>query len=512
MEIYLSSDRVSRQHAAIHFEDDQAFIEDLGSRNGTYLNGKKIEKREPLTPSDQLAIGEFVFRLAGAPATILATKKPESDLHIREQVHANSTNQELFAQNPVQKLQIVLEITQTLSTSTEVNPLLENLLGRLLHLFPRADRGLIIRCEGDNLVVRAQQSRRGGTNVDFSFSRTIVAKSLADGMGILSDDLVKDDRFQASQSIRDSETLSLICVPLIAKDGRRLGIVQLDRIGSIMPFQIEDLRLLTTICLQVAVVLENAVAQAERFQHALLRKELSIARDVQMGYLPTDFSPKPGYQIFASIQPARDVSGDLYDFIALPSGKVAFLVGDVSGKGLPAAMFMIAVRTLSRHMAPLGGGPVATVTRLNHALAADNPAMMFVTLSYGIFDPKTGEVIITSAGHPPPLLVKRSGAVEEIAVPPGQVLGFAIGDFRLADVRLTLQPGETLVLYSDGVSEAFAPDGEAMFGVESLQNALSGSAGRPLVDCAAAVNEALQDFSGNGEIQDDQTLLLLRRL
>src|SRR5206468_12248851 len=134
-------------------------------------------------------------------------------------------------------------------------------------------------------------------------------------------------------------------------------------------------------------------------------QELAMAREIQQGFLPTDFAvfPDQSFELFARIHPAREVSGDLYDFFPLSDGRLAFFVGDVSGKGMPAALFMIAVRTLCRHLGTAGDPPAATLARLNKALSADNPSSMFVTLLYGIYDPKSGEVVLASAGHPPPI-------------------------------------------------------------------------------------------------------------
>src|SRR5262249_21281612 len=147
--------------------------------------------------------------------------------------------------------------------------------------------------------------------------------------------------------------------------------------------------------------------------------------------------------------PAKDVSGDLYDFFPLDDGRLAFLVGDVSDKGIPAALFMVKVQTLVRHLAAAATGPAQTLTRLNAALALHNPSSMFVTLALGLFDPRTGEVVLASGGHPRPLLRRPDGQVAEVAMPVGALLGCLETDPLVADARLTLGHGETLILFSD---------------------------------------------------------------
>src|SRR5262245_6902417 len=173
---------------------------------------------------------------------------------------------------------------------------------------------------------------------------------------------------------------------------------------------------------------------------------------------------------------------------------------------------MIAVRALPRHLAPSAAGPAELLRRLNAALVADNPTRLFVTLVCGVYDARDGSVVLASGGHPGPLLRRADGAVEEVALKNGALLGQFPVPPRLSDTTLSLQPGETLVLYTDGMTEAFAPDGKTMFGLDRLREALGGPRARlSLEECAAAACAAVERFTGQPELQDDQTLLLLRR-
>jgi sigma-B regulation protein RsbU (phosphoserine phosphatase) len=303
-------------------------------------------------------------------------------------------------------------------------------------------------------------------------------------------------------------------VPLIGKGDRGLGVIQLDRATSSDAFQGEDLRLLTTLGLQVAVVLENVALQADRLREEVLRKELALAREVQQGFLPAGLDPKalPGCELFAQVQPAREVSGDFCDFFRLEDGRLIFFVGDVSGKGMPAALFVAAECTLARHLAGAGGGPADTLARLNDALAAHNSSSLFVTLAHGIYDPRTGAAVLASGGHPRPLLRRGDGRIQEIPCPAGRALGIATGNLKLTETHLDLAPGETLVYYTDGFTEALAPDGRTMFGRERLAAVLSDAAARlTLEEWAERIRAAVRQFTQSPELQDDQTLLLLRR-
>jgi serine phosphatase RsbU (regulator of sigma subunit) len=510
--IYLESTAVSRQHAQLVLENGTFFVEDLGSSNGTYVNGKRIHQRSSLGDKDMLQIGPYQFSLREEAPSAAPTM--DNGLVIREQVQATPTNQSLYSLNPAYKLQVVLEISQLLSRTLEIEPLLDKLLDHLLSLFPQAERGIVLLKEGDELFMRGQRCRLPDGRTDLSFSRTIVERALEEGIGIRSEDAQADRRFLGSQTIMNLNLRSLLCVPLIGSNGRRIGVIQLDRVRLGRAFSSEDLELLTAVALQVAVVLENAALHDELLREERLRQELALAREIQEGFLPTNFQPlgESTFELFARVQPARQVSGDLYDFFPLTDGRLAFFFGDVSGKGMPAALFMVAVRTLSRHLASVGGSPAETLRKLNTALSADNPSAMFVTLIHGLYDAKNGTVVLASAGHPRPLLRRLDGTVEELELLSGRLLGYGEGNLNLSDMSVTLQPGETLILYTDGFIEARAPD-RSVFGLERLKATLGGDS-QPLTlqECAEKTRQAVEHFIGDSEQQDDLTLLLLRRV
>jgi serine phosphatase RsbU (regulator of sigma subunit) len=509
--VCLDAKAVSRQHARILERDGAYFIEDLGSSNGTFVNGNRVAGLVPLTEKDTMQVGPYVLALRPAPTS----GSGEANLIIREQVSAAASNHTLFRQDPAQKLQVILEISQHLARTLDLEQLLDKLLDQLLGLFIQADRGMVLLCEDDHLVVRAQRTRRAEEPSAYPYSRTIVKRALEEGIGILSDDVRSDQRFRASETIASLNVRSLLCVPLIAQDGKRLGLIQMDRFRTGPPFRLEDLQMLTAVGLQVAVVLENAALHAELLREERFRQELAMAREIQQSFLPTEFDQfqKAGVDLYARVHPARQVSGDLYDFFALPDGRLAFFVGDVSGKGMPAALFMVAVRTLIRHLAPAAPGPAEALARLNGALAVDNPSSMFVTLAHGIYTPGTGEVVLASGGHPPPLLRRPGGAVEEVSVQTGRLLGYEGGDLKLTDARLQLAPGETLVFYTDGFTEAREPAGRTMFGLERFQQVVRDfHPSAPLEECVARAKTAVDQFIRAPDLQDDLTLLLLRRL
>jgi serine phosphatase RsbU (regulator of sigma subunit) len=504
--ISLPSPLVSRRHARILSREGEYLIEDLGSRNGVLINGQRITRPVPVHEGDKIRIVDFVLGLRqAAPANNLV----DSDSNIREQVTVSA---ELYNQQSGHKLKVLLELSQELSRAVDKEALFEKLLDRLLDLFPRAERGVVVLYEQGKLVVQAQRSRARDT--DFPISRTIIRQALEDGVGLLSEDIHQDERFAASATVQRVDSTSLLCVPLIGHNNRRLGALQLASGRAAEPFVSDDLHLLMTIGMQAAMVVEHLSLQEERVQQAQLRKELAMAREIQQSFLPTKFTPLAGgdYELYAVVYPAREVSGDLYDFFALDDGRLAFFAGDVSSKGMPAALFMVAVHALSRHLASGQSSPAATLSQLNTALNRDNETDMFVTLLHGIFDPRSGDTWLASGGHPRPLLRRNDGSISEIAMPTGLLLGVGERDLDIADTRVNLAVGDTLILYTDGVTEARAQGNGAMFGLDRLRQVLSGL--RPqmtLEDCAERIRLAVELYTGSPSLHDDLTLLLLRR-
>jgi serine phosphatase RsbU (regulator of sigma subunit)/pSer/pThr/pTyr-binding forkhead associated (FHA) protein len=508
-DIYLESLAVSREHARLVRQGTTWFVEDAGSSNGTYVNGTPVAGRVPLSEGDALQIGPYVFNLRADPAITVA----DTSQVIRAQVEATASNRSLLDQNPAYKLQVVLEISQHLGKALDEDTLLGKLLDHLLRLFPQADRGMVMLCQGDHFVVRAQRSRQQGSTVDYPYSRTIVRKALDDGVGLLSEDVGGDPNLKLSQTIVSLQLRSFLCVPLIGSEDRRLGVIQLDCLRAGQVFRQADLEVLAAVSLHVATVLENATLHAARLREVRLRQELLLARDIQQSFLPTQENPlgKGGPELFARVHPAREVSGDLYDYFPMAGGRLAFFLGDVSGKGMPAALFMIMVRTLIRHLASSAASPADLLKRLNAALVADNPTALFVTLAHGVYDPADGSVVIAIGAHPPPVVRRGNGKVEVIDLRPGLMLGATPVEPLAEDRRLILAPGETLALYTDGFTEAFAPDGKTMFGIERLVEVLGRTAALPLEECAEQARIAVERFTEKTELQDDQTLLLLRR-
>ena len=502
--ITLEGSSVSRRHSRLWREGDMIFVEDLGSSNGTFVNRQRITGKTALSPNDLIGIGSHLVRLE-------RDCDPEMDVTIQRQTLADAGNLELFRLNSAEKLRTVLELAHLLSRSLDAGTLLERLLTHLMALFPQASRALVIYPGPTDPAIRASKQRHQLRLEGYGFSRSVTRQVLERGVAILAEDA---RQLGANATLATLGIRSLLCVPLITHSGRAFGVIELDRFELGCPFNAEDLHLLTAIALQVSTVIENATLHHELLENQRIQQDLALAREIQQGFLPQEPpSLSAGrFELTGSLYPAYEVSGDFYDFVPLDERRLALVVADVSGKGMPAALLMTMVRVLVRQLAETISSPSQILSGLNAALVRDNPKFMFVTVMLGIYDVASGVCTLARGGHPPALIRRQSGIVSQVSSPNGTLLGIESPYPQLADTSLSLDPGDTLLFYTDGVTEAVAGDGEELFGTQRLES-LFGQAqvDQPLAEWVRSAREEIRRFSNSDGLQDDVTLLLLRR-
>ena len=257
-----------------------------------------------------------------------------------------------------------------------------------------------------------------------------------------------------------------------------------------------------------SMVVELREALRVKTQYIALQHELEIASKMQSAILPRRFVPRNGLSICASMTPAKEIGGDFYDYFDLDEHRVAMTVADVSGKGVPAALFMAVSRTLLRAVAKFSDDPANCVSQLNSLLAVDNDQMMFVTLFYAVIDTRSGQVTYANAGHNPPYVLRSDGPLEPVPATRGIALAVFEGmDFELG--HLTLAPGDGLFMFTDGVTEAFDPEGQ-MFESERLEALLLTHMHSPVDEVPGAIQAAVKAFEGGGPQTDDITCLMAR--
>ena len=252
---------------------------------------------------------------------------------------------------------------------------------------------------------------------------------------------------------------------------------------------------------------ERAVESARN----VFKGELKAAREIQMGILPKIFPPFPErseFDLYALIEPAKEVGGDFYDFFFVDTDRLCFVIGDVSGKGIPASLFMAVAKTLIKTRALTGLSPNQILETVNNELSEDNPSAMFVTVFCGILNIRTGEIVYASGGHNPPYIVTSNGNITPLAAEPGPIVGALEGISYHSDISI-LQPGDSIFLYTDGVSEAM-DESESFFATTRLEEGLHTVAGKKVREAIGGIMDRVVTFCNGAEQSDDITLMMIQ--
>ena len=338
----------------------------------------------------------------------------------------------------------------------------------------------------------------------------IVGAAMAEKKMIRVDDVEKDKRFFSKADEQTGwKTRALLAAPLL--DGENcIGVIEFLNPEGRTAFSREDEELMEYFSGLVSAALVRIRAHDAAVERAQVQRDLDLAREMQQGLLPQKFpSPEqsPKIELYARLDPAKEVSGDLYDFFSVEPGKYCFVVGDVSGKGVAAGLFMAVTRTLIRATAIPGRAPLEILQRVNAQLCAENQANLFVTMILGIVETGTGRMVYGQGGHNPPILVRSSG--DPVYEPSGGMPLGVFEDAKFGERTLELKAGETLLVYTDGVTEAMNPQRE-LFGEERLKEAVRGQAKLSTEKLAERVVQQVAQFARGAEPSDDITLLALK--
>jgi phosphoserine phosphatase RsbU/P len=323
-------------------------------------------------------------------------------------------------------------------------------------------------------------------------------------------DAYADARFDPSTDRRSGfRTRSILCAPIKSREGKIVGVFQLlnKRDGTFAP---EDVEYLDSLSVHAALALENARLHRSALEKERQDREIAVAQGIQRALLPARAERKEGSYAFAGMNElCEDASGDYYDFIDLADGRVGVAIGDVSGHGLGSALVMAEARALLHAFARTLSDLPEIVGLMNEFLTRDMTAGKFMTLFLGALDPKTGVLSWCSAGHNPPMhIAAGTGAMSELKAT-GAVLGIMAGLPYTAGEPLNLSPGDVVLLYTDGATEAVAPSGE-LFGEDRLRDVVRGAASRPPEGILDAVRDSLSQWTGGKPLRDDLTLAVVK--
>jgi len=519
---YADDAGLSRQHLAIERAGDQWTLRDLGSKNGTLLNGNRIASPQTLRPGDRITAGHLTieYREAGtatpaAPAPVSANTVifvEGADTGVPAGTTQATSLAGILAGGPDQIKAEVIDpdryMRALVRAGTQLNEhqSLDQLFQLIMELAIEtvgAARGVLMTLEGEELVVRASRGQ------GFHISTRVRDVVMKEKQSLLIGDVFSDRAFMDRMSIVEQQIRSILAVPLQTEE-RVTGLIYLDSPHFVHPFTREDLSLLTVMANVAATRIEHArlteVEQAEK----MLARDLGQAAEIQQKLLPTSAPDVPGLDLAGFNLPCRTVGGDYYDYLPSADGRVALLVADVSGKGMPAALLMSSLQARAQILFDPPDNLAARVTKLNRAICQNCPGNRFITFFIGVIDPVTGEMTYCNAGHNPPVLVRSDGSVEHLEGG-GMILGiFPAAVFEEQSCRLN--EGDVVALFSDGVTEATQPGLDDEFGEDRLAQIVGEQrtqSAQAMLDC---VNERLVQWIGGAPQADDITLVVAKRV
>ena len=505
--------RISRQCAAV-VEDNGAFaIEDRGHRRGVFVNGQRVERRT-LEEGDRINFGlddsfEVIFH---------ATAEALPDLLSRMENLSNTAGGS--SAGGLRKLSLLLEATALLHSHLPLDAILGSMVDHAIAL-TGADRGLLVERGADNVMRVRLARQRGGKALEtkgLEPTQTALRYAIEQKRAVITEDLEQaHDDLKGAKSVIMQRLRSLVVIPLYAfaqrsagtlpgeeVRGELLGVLYLD---STRPagFSTLERQILDALAVEAASVMDNARMVERERERERMEQELGIAREIQQALLPREFNTKPHLQLSGMNQSCLTVGGDYFDVMEVGPGRTAFLIADVSGKGLGAALLTTMLQGAFSGMA-IQQPPAEVFGHINNFLCSHSRLERYATVFFAILS-ENGKLEYINAGHPSPVLL-RAGRAET----PFSAKSFPVGLIPDAEFQLetlTLEPGDTLVLFSDGVTEAMDPE-DNEFGNDRLKQVLEAQSRDAVEQVQTDVLAALNEFARGASQRDDVTIVVVR--
>lgn len=505
---------VSKDHAEIRRDGDTWMIHDLDSRNGTRVNGVEVKGTAPIEAGDRIEIGHVPLRLSAehpSPPTRLSDSAA-----LRSSIKIKAT--QFLGPTPVpgsgvkgavggQLVHLLADAGRLLVLPRPLKETCDEILQIVEKAVPAARLILLLKqANGGEPVQIAARYMGGRAGEPLVLSRAIMKTVLEENTSVITTDATEDPRFREQMSIVAQAVHSAMAVPLFDNE-KVLGLLYADLNSPIMTYNQEHLEILTLVANMAAVKITNGRLLEQEQEQARVRQELATAVGIQRSLLPADAPQVTGYAFNAFLETCHEVGGDLYDFASTSDGKVYFMLGDVSGKGMGAALLMSSVIASARVLYDACPDPGELVTRLSAMLHRSTESKHFVTAFIGRLDPASGEIQYVNAGHPAPFVVSAAGTkgLEANGVPLG-----VLPMFPYSVEKVTLDPGSFLAVFSDGIPEA--QRGEEFFEDARVETSLREAF--QLGDVEAMSKKVIADvaaFVAGSPRSDDITLLLVQR-
>jgi sigma-B regulation protein RsbU (phosphoserine phosphatase) len=532
---------VSRAHARIIRMPDGYYIEDLESVNGTAVNGKRIERRTRLVDRDRVRVHDIVLAFVDEESTEDSTvivrprpittserpSAPSATATLERQATARKQFDRLVADRIVSsidaradaetrldtnahiKLRAVLEITKNLGSTLDTDAVLPRILESLFRIFPQTDRGYILQIDPatGELVPKAIKHRSGEADTISPISGTVAVRVMSERAAFLSGDAINDERLEEmNHSIFEQQVRSVMCAPLMGSSHSPVGVIHVETSDAKHVFSQQDLDVLVSVAFLAGQAVDYAKMHDLLLELDRKKRDLAMAQEVQLHFLPARTPEVDGYRFFDYYRPADLVAGDYYDYIELPEGRLALVVGDVAGKGVSAALLMARLCSDVRYALLTSRTPAEALRRLNEQLCAQRGEGTFVTMVICVLDPNAHTVTIVSAGQGAPLL-RRAGS-REVHEVDANCAGLPLGVVSHACFDQTvvpLGPGDVIICFTDGVNEAMN-NTDQTYGLETVRSVIA----RAPADCHHVGQALVADVRGfsEGRLQSDDICLI----
>lgn len=511
---------LSRHHLVLERRDGGWCVEDLGAKNRTTLNGRRIEGKTQLVAGDRISAGQVVVVFGGKSSTgPVEFTQGGDDGPLRATVMTNlrgvlSRESTMpGVSKPVSRgerrglplehpgVAALIRAGQELAGHRPLDELFELILDLSIQAVG-AERGVLMTLEGEDLVARSVRGE------GFRISTTVRDRVLKERASLLVRDTALDEAFKSRDSIVGQQVQSVMAVPLQTND-RVIGLINVDSRSFARPFTPDDLDLLTVLANVAAIRIENERLAVVELQKQIITRELEQAADIQRRLLPREAPLVAGYELAGHNLPCQTVGGDYFDFFPYADGRIGLALGDVSGKGMQAAILMSTVKGGMQVLFGETPDDVASLmSRLDRTVAANFPRNRFVTLFFGLLDPASGELTYCNAGHNPPFLVRADNSIERLTSC-GTILGiFPEMGYEVKHSRL--MPGDVLTLFSDGVTEENSPGGEE-FGEDRLSRLLVERGRGGAANLVEGIRQAVLAWAAGAAAADDVTVVVAAR-
>lgn len=521
-DIDLNDHSVSREHAEIVVAGDRVELRDLGSSNGTYVNQRSVTDSVEVRPGDMIRFGSLELTLLSegisvtpAPSTVpgahteMISLREQTQVSMQDSLSLEEARGGRSAPTGVDQtlLRVVSEAGQILVVPHPLGETFDLVLGLVERAIPARRILLLLTDTPDgSLAIRAARPSTELAGEELMLSRTVVETVLHDQATLLLNDAQSDPRFQSQESVILQNLRAAMVAPLF-DNAQVIGLLYADGDDPRIHYDRNQLRAFTLLANLIAVKITNTRLLEAQREKERMEQEAAEAAQVQQQLLSTELPSIPGYEIIARQIPCFEVAGDLYEVTELEDGRVAIVVGDVTGKGMGAALLMsnviAALRVLYQELPELS----TLAERLHRQLLRSSDEIHFVTLFLGLLDPQTHRLEYINAGHNAPFLMCGDDEPETLpatGMPMGLLPG-ATYETRFVD----LPAGSLLCVFSDGIPEAMV--GEEFYGEDRFLQSAKERYHQPLDEIADGALQDVQDFLGDHRLEDDVTLVLLRR-